>query len=252
MNSLLLPQHSLRCQQKSILRDRLLNLGLWNSRVCHLHCFNWYDFHGSLFAHGGTVPGPQRERSSSRQRNRTTGGGIHSKMEQFNRLSQSDSGLDEGHWVRVQSPVLHAVQWDHFYSVLTILFGDNGKQLSLLLFKVFLALEYIFVFSECWKNPTGVQHHFLFGLRHSVSHLHVLWWLAGHGKCFCGNIRWWYEKQPKMRLYYRMMMHRAQSSQGISYLNWVFCNRSLYLTLILTSYNVFTVLQKVRDKGERA
>lgn len=62
----------------------------------------------------------------------------------------------------------------------------------------------------------------------------------------------WYEKQPKMRLYYRMMMHRAQSSQGISYLNWVFCNRSLYLTLILTSYNVFTVLQKVRDKEERA
>lgn len=61
----------------------------------------------------------------------------------------------------------------------------------------------------------------------------------------------WYEKHPKHRLHYRMMMHRAQSSRGLSYLNWVFCNRSLYLTLILTSYNVFTVLQKVRDKGQR-
>ena len=64
---------------------------------------------------------------------------------------------------------------------------------------------------------------------------------------FTANLRW-YEKGPKLRLYYQMMIHRAQSCRGLSFLHWLQCNRKTFIYVILTGYNVFAVLQNVRAK----
>lgn len=64
---------------------------------------------------------------------------------------------------------------------------------------------------------------------------------------FVGGLKW-YEKPPRQRMYYRMLIHRAQSCRGVSFMNWINCNLRLMLNLLVTSYNVFAVLQKVKRK----
>lgn len=58
----------------------------------------------------------------------------------------------------------------------------------------------------------------------------------------------WYERRPGLRIYYQMMIHRAQKGRGLSFMHWIYCDRRLMLNLIVTSYNVFAVLQNVKGK----
>lgn len=58
----------------------------------------------------------------------------------------------------------------------------------------------------------------------------------------------WHRRKPSERRFYQMIIHRAQHGRGLSYLKWVYCNLHLYVTLILTSYNVFNVLRNINRK----
>lgn len=65
---------------------------------------------------------------------------------------------------------------------------------------------------------------------------------------FVGGLKW-YAKPPKQRIFYFMMIQRAQNEKGLSFMHWIHCNRRVMLNLCVLTYNVFALLQNLRAKN---